>query len=1079
MHFEHSQMKVDIRWLLFMLAICCLNMLGKIEVSHNQSGGKLQPATVVYTKQALLDIRSTMKCNYVTGSTEAPRPYLHVDTVHYIQTLGLAKRGVRGGKHVKQRTRISQTGINYNNLITLKLTDCGIPTNIKPGLVLATVNTRSLRNKVSNFVEFAVDNKLDICIVTETWFQDTDVHLVSQIQDSGYKFLSVPRKDRTGGGLGLLYRTAFSVKSCDSGEHTSFEFAEWTVKHGSFAFNIHAIYRPPYSANHPVTVSTFEDEFRTYLQATLLTKKEAFFLGDFNIHCNKPDDTAATSFVSILNDFNLQQLVECPTHESGNTLDCIVVKKDTRYSFTPPTAECYISDHSFVTTGLNIKKPLRSSVTVEYRDLKNIDVSVLRHKLQEFNIHGLSCQDLHESARYYSQELVALLDSVAPLKKKVVCQREKYPWYSDSLKELKKERRGAERQWLRSGLCEDHLIFKQKRDTYNKLLKKSKDVCIREKVTQCCGDSKAMYNLVSNMLCKKADNPMPDCDGSTPLADTFADFFLEKIEKIRTELDGYPLYVPEHRDVPAFEQFSYVSEEKVISMLKSMKYTTCPSDPFPSKLLMQHVDVFAPFLTKMVNQSLGELFPMEWKTAFVFPLIKKPGLERILKNYRPVSNICLVSKLVEKCSLQQFTEHMNKYSLLPAYQSAYRQYHSTETALIKLVNDVLFAMDRKMGTLAVAVDLSAAFDTVNHDVMLSVLQHSFGVSEKPLQWFESYLRPRDMIVRCDGQDSEPRPLHFSVPQGSCMGPVLFTCYSSTLATAVQGGQEILGYADDHSFYDTFNIRDCTEEQRCVQNMQDTLKSVKQWMSYNRLKMNDAKTEAIVFRSIYYNDKLSTDRIEVGDNDILYADCIKLLGVWLDCNMSMKVHVEKKCRTASYYLSLIRNIRGYLDRKTCEMLVHSLVMSHVDYASVVLYGLPDVVISRLQSIQNMAAKLILLREREDSTTQCLKDLHWLPIRRRITFRTVCFVHKCLHGRAPSYLCELISVRTSNYRLRRLEEEKGPVLNIVPSNTNTFGPRAFSSAAYTEWNILPSYICIVENLLSFKRKLKTYYFNLSFK
>ena len=158
-----------------------------------------------------------------------------------------------------------------------------------------------------------------------------------------------------------------------------------------------------------------------------------------------------------------------------------------------------------------------------------------------------------------------------------------------------------------------------------------------------------------------------------------------------------------------------------------------------------------------------------------------------------------------------------------------------------------------------------------------------------------------------------------------------------------------------------------------------------------------------------------------------------------------------------------------------MLVHALVMSHIDYASVLLYGLPNVLIARLQRIQNMAAKVILLRERMDSATQCLKDLHWLPVQNRIAFRTVCMVHKCLHGKAPSYLCELISIRTSNYRLRRLEEDNGPVLNTVFCKTETYGPRTFSTAASREWNILPAHIRTIDNFNSFKRKLKTFYFS----
>jgi len=223
------------------------------------------------------------------------------------------------------------------------------------------------------------------------------------------------------------------------------------------------------------------------------------------------------------------------------------------------------------------------------------------------------------------------------------------------------------------------------------------------------------------------------------------------------------------------------------------------------------------------------------------------GLALINKNYRPLSNLTFLSKLAEKAALQQYTNYVDYNDLLPDYQSAYRRFFSTETALIKLHNDILLNMDKQLITPMVAIDLSAAFDTVDHDILLQVLGKNFGVSGTALSWFDSYLRQRTYQVQINDKLSSVVKLDFSVPQGSCAGPILFTDYASTLASQINDFNiQIMGYADDHSLYDAFPANSRASELTTMNNLQKCLVSVRDWMSRNRLKMNDEKTEFILF-----------------------------------------------------------------------------------------------------------------------------------------------------------------------------------------------------------------------------------------
>lgn len=234
------------------------------------------------------------------------------------------------------------------------------------------------------------------------------------------------------------------------------------------------------------------------------------------------------------------------------------------------------------------------------------------------------------------------------------------------------------------------------------------------------------------------------------------------------------------------------------------------------------------------------------KRLFIRPLTKKPGLDLIVSNFRPVSNLPFLSKVLEKAALQQFMQHCNINELLPDHQSAYRPDYSCETALTHLVDDILWAMERQCVTALIAIDLSSAFDTVDHEVMLSVLQERFGVDNKVLGWFDTYLRPRSCKVNVGRCYSEAKSIPFSVPQGSCAGPVLFSSYASTINSVVPADIEIHGYADDHALKTSFNPSSRLSEAQTLSRLSSCTTDIKTWTDQNRLRMNPSKTEFILF-----------------------------------------------------------------------------------------------------------------------------------------------------------------------------------------------------------------------------------------
>ena len=315
---------------------------------------------------------------------------------------------------------------------------------------------------------------------------------------------------------------------------------------------------------------------------------------------------------------------------------------------------------------------------------------------------------------------------------------------------------------------------------------------------------------------------MPETSPELALADSFADYFLQKIVTIREMLKNEKDYSPVGECEGILSSFETVSEDEVRKIITSMASISCELDEIPTKYLKKSLDQCRDIITRIIILSLKEgLFVSSWKTAVVRPLLKKPGLDLINSNYRPVSNLNFVSKVLENVVLRQFNEHCAKFQLYPDYQSAYRQHFSCETALIKIVNDILWNVEEQKVTALAAIDLSAAFDMVDHAILLDVLHIKFGITDQVLSWFASYLQPRNFMVKVGESYSNKKELTFSVPQGSCAGPTLYSVNASTMSEVIPNIIEIHVYAGDHAIKTSFQSGSKNSEIEAVNVMENT------------------------------------------------------------------------------------------------------------------------------------------------------------------------------------------------------------------------------------------------------------------
>ena len=460
-----------------------------------------------------------------------------------------------------------------------------------------------------------------------------------------------------------------------------------------------------------------------------------------------------------------------------------------------------------------------------------------------------------------------------------------------------------------------------------------------------------------------------------------------------------------------------------------------------------------------------------FKRAIVKPLLKKTGLdENDFKNFRPVSNLPFLSKILEKVVLKQLLGHFESNKLEEIFQSAYKACHSTETAILRVCNDILCTLDSGKSCVLVLLDLSSAFDTIDHTILLKKLEITYGIRDTVLAWFESYLLNRQQVVKVGEDFSESTSLFFGVPQGSVLGPVLFTLYIQPLVDILRKHNMMYHlYADDTQLYKSGSHGELKE---MLVSVETCVSEIKQWMATNKLKLNDGKTEVMVINNPKHAiPSEHIPQININGHTIESASKVKNLGVMIDNDMSMAAHVSALCKSLNFQLKKISSIRSFLTKDVATKLVTSLILSKMDYCNSLLAGLPRTKLNKIQIIQNNAARLIMRRKKSDNVTPILRELHWLPVEKRIIYKiaTTCF--KCIHNSAPLYLSSLVQVYHPPRALRSSTDNKLVLPNV---RLKSFGERAFYHSGPAIWNTLPISVRQAPTLSQFKKGLKTHLF-----
>lgn len=502
--------------------------------------------------------------------------------------------------------------------------------------------------------------------------------------------------------------------------------------------------------------------------------------------------------------------------------------------------------------------------------------------------------------------------------------------------------------------------------------------------------------------------------------------------------------------------------EEMLSDIKKEK--PAGMDNMDGRLLKVSAQHVAGTVTHIINQSIKYgICPKVWKEAKIIPLQKNAKVNLSGANSRPVSILPALAKIMEKIVFTQIQNYFNENELNTDFQHAYRDGYSTATAMTQLVDDCLMNIDRKKLVGSVMLDFSAAFDVIDHDILLEKLK-AYGFASSSVSWITSYLHSRKQRVFFNGSLSEAKNVQYGIPQGSCLGPLLFTIYTNDLSLILEHVKVAI-YADDTTLY----MASSSVEDLGV-TLNKELQQVAEWIRANRMVLNIAKTKCILMGSHHMLKSSPKLKIMVGGTEVEQVDEAKLLGITLDSHLSWSTHINNITKKMGRGLALIRRCAEFLTPESVIHVIQALVLSHLDYCPVIWGSAVRNKLRKLQITQNKAARLALNCRKRSNIVIMHEKLSWLMVEQRLHVNIIMFFRNIYKNKKPACLYDEIqfTIDRHSYSTRHVSMER---CTVKMPRTNAM-KRTVMYRAMTAWNSLPPAITMIEEKQKFKKHLKNH-------
>ena len=897
---------------------------------------------------------------------------------------------------------------------------------------------------------------LDILSVSESWL--TPKVLDRVLVFPGYR---VFRQDRVfsrknkaqlrGGGVAVLLADHLRAVKLDiAGTDPSVESLWLSVSGaGRSTVVIGSIYRPP---GGPTTEDI--ENLRVQLQIALTSGKPTFVLGDFNINLLRPEAPGVRGFNTMLADLNLYQLVDKPTHlHPTPTLLDLVLTNVTGLQSSVRVLPEPIADHQPVLINVPIRRNRRRPTKVTARPWSHVDWDALCLSLLLMDWEPFyAADDINDKLALFMERWNAAVDAHCPVVTRTK-RRPSCPWLRDNIEiaTAMQERDAARDTWERTRTAEARQTYQRRRNDVKGHITRARRSYMCDNLVS-SENRRAFWDRLKRFELKPVkgtDEPDDDIRGR---ADSFNAHFAAVGPRIAAEAKaesmmnnvtyGGPRPTRVCASALSLHVITLPELSMAISRMSSSKAVGV--DGIPLFAIKKCFPVIGPHVLHLVNSSVSSgIFPDAWKIARVTPIFKS-GSRSNLNNFRPISILSVLSKITEKVVCLQLTSYLAAHHIITPCQYAYRPCHSTEDALLDAVEWLSRKVDESHLASLTTIDLSKAFDSVDHDVLLKKLVWC-GIAPK---WFASYLKDRRQVV---GGCSNVLPLSHGVPQGSLVGPILFLIFINDLPNFLPHGR-LLCYADDTQILDAATP-DTPGLSSLKGRVEESMRCLRNWFLSNGLKMNADKTNFTLIGSKASIQKADGFHINVSGTAIHASKSVKVLGVFIDQNLSWDIHISSIVRRCNSILISLYKIRHHFNSAALKLLVEAHVFPHITYCLSVWGGASQGQIGRVQKVLNFAARLVSGTRRREHISPVLAELEWTSVNDMTLQRDCRNVDRALHiNDAPHALRDMFVTRAEVSDRQTRAVTSGTAALHLPLVNLTSTQMHFPYRAAAAWNRL---------------------------
>lgn len=841
-----------------------------------------------------------------------------------------------------------------------------------------------------------------------------------------------------------------------------------------------AIYRPPGS-----TVEA-DTKLELNIEDAYLRNQETYVVGDFNI--NYLDSVAYNKhhLGKALKSLNLSQVITTVTRPVSST--CL----DHVYTTHPN----FIADISIPNIGLADHLPVffrrkyckqpkhNQNNIIQYRDFKKLNSIELHRDLQNTPWDSaFETNNVNAALNNVEKMLNEVLDKHIPLKSKRVKKPSQPAWMTKEINVSMRQRDNLLKNARKSDRPVDWANYKKARCKTTNLIRKTKRKYFCDKIDENKGNPGGVWKALRSLSgttkpsvnIKELTTENGTISDKNVITNTLNNHFTNVLEYIRQDNDCDAQYddtklrtfVSSRLDADTTFNIPKITKEQITEIINNIPDNKATGhDGISVRVIKEIIPTFISPLCKLLNLSIeSNTFPDNWKTAQVIPLYKN-GARNDTNNYRPISILPALSKVLEKHVARSLFDYLRTNNLIYKLQSAFRPGHSTETALIKLTDEILFNMDRDEVTGLVFIDFKKAFDIIDHELLLKKLS-AYGASISTVNWMKSYLSERKQFTKLGNTISDRLPIKNGVPQGSILGPVLFLLFINDMPLHISTSNMDI-YADDTTLSSSASWKEIPALQQVLTK---DLEIVETWSRTNKMFINTSKTKAMILVGKCLRKRLDQDpinfQLSLNNKQIDFVKTYKLLGLKIDDDLTYDEHIDELCNKLSKRIGLLRHISPYLKQKQRLIFYQAVIKPVMLYGSPVWSSCSSKALDRVFRLQKRAARIILGVDRITRTVTMFNELKWVP------FYTEAYVIRCgiaykrLYGNIPDYLKETLKTNSDVHtRVTRYSK-----INFICPHYNkiTNGGRTFAIRTIKDWNNLGSDLKKIETIKKFKKTL----------